>query len=69
MNSEIIARLEQSFGVLPQNEIEEAIQPVFHQRVEQLFRHQLNEEEQTLVQAFRLLSNEKQVALLHLLTR
>jgi len=69
MNSEIIARLEQSFGVLPQNEIEEAIQPAFHRRVEQLFRHQLNEEEQTLVQSFRLLSNEKQVALLHLLTR
>ena len=69
MNSEIIARLEQSFGALPQNEIEEAIQPAFHQRVEELFRHQLNDDEQSLVQAFRLLSEEKQAALLNLLTR
>lgn len=69
MNSEIIARLEQSFGALPRNEIEEAIQPAFHAKVEAMFRNRLSEDEQSLVQAFRLLSEEKQVALLHLLTR
>ncbi len=69
MNSEIIARLEQSFGALPENEVEEAVQPLFHARVEALFRNQLSEDEQCLVQSFRLLSKEKQVALLHLLTR
>lgn len=69
MNSEIISRLEQSFGALPKNEIEEAIQPAFHARVEALFRNQLTEDEQRLVQSFRLLSEEKQVALLHLLTQ
>ena len=69
MNSEIIARLEQSFGALPQNEVEEAIQPAFHNRVEALFHNQLTEDEQCLVQSFRLLGEEKQLALLHLLTR
>lgn len=69
MNSEIIARLEQSFGALPRNEIEEAVQPAFHTKVEAMFRNRLSDEEQSLVQAFRLLSTEKQVALLHLLTR
>jgi len=69
MNSEITARLEESFGALPSNEIEEAIQPAFHNRVETLFHNQLSEDEQCLVQSFRLLGEEKQVALLHLLTR
>jgi len=69
MNSEIITRLDQSFGVLPSSEIEEAVQPAFHDRVETLFHTQLTEDEQCLVQSFRLLGEEKQVALLHLLTR
>lgn len=69
MNSEIIARLEQSFGALPRNEIEEAIQPAFHSRIEAMFRNQLSDNEQHLIEAFRLLSEEKQLALLHLLTR
>jgi len=69
MNSEIIARLEQSFGTLPQNEIEEAVQPAFHPGIEALFRSQLSESEQSLIQSFRLLSTEKQVALLSLLQK
>ena len=69
MNSEIIARLEQSFGALPNDEIEEAIQPAFHARVETLFRNHLSDDEQQLMQSFRLLSKEKQMALLHLLTQ
>ena len=67
MNSEIIARLEHSFGVLPNNEVEEAVQPAFHSEIEVLFRNQLNETEQSLVQSFRLLNNEKQRALMKLL--
>lgn len=69
MNSEIIARLEQSFGALPQNEVEEAVQPAFHPGIEALFRSQLSESEKSLVQSFRLLSSEKQIALLSLLQR
>lgn len=69
MNSEIIARLEQSFGALPKNEVEEAVQPAFHPRIEALFRNQLTEDEKSLVQSFRLLSTEKQAALLRLLQR
>ena len=69
MNSEIIARLEQSFGALPQNEIEEAVQPAFHPGIEALFRTQMTEHEKSLVQSFRLLSTEKQAALLSLLQR
>ena len=67
MNSEIIARLEQSFGALPTSEVEEAVQPAFHPQVEVLFRNQLSEPEQSLVQSFRLLNAEKQRALLELL--
>lgn len=67
MNSEIIARLEHSFGVLPNNEIEEAIQPAFHPQVEVLFRNQLSDSEQSLIQSYRLLNDEKQRALLQLL--
>ena len=69
MNSEILARLEQSFGALPQNEVEEAVQPAFHPGIEALFRSQLSESEKGLVQSFRLLSSEKQIALLSLLQR
>ena len=67
MNSEIIARLEHSFGALPSQEIEEAVRPAFHTQVEVLFRNQLSEKEQSLVQSFRLLNDEKQRALLSLL--
>lgn len=67
MNSEIIARLEHSFGVLPNNKVEEAVQPAFHPQIEVLFRNQLNETEQSLVQSFRLLNDEKQSALMKLL--
>lgn len=67
MNSEIIARLEYSFGALPSNAIEEAVQPAFHPQVEILFRNQLSEREKGLVHSFRLLNEEKQRALLSLL--
>jgi len=67
MNSEIIARLEHSFGLLPTNEVEEAVQPAFHPQVEVLFRNQLTESEQSLIQSYRLLNQEKQRALLQLL--
>ena len=69
MNSEITARLEQSFGALPQNEVEEAVQPAFLPSIEALFRTQLTEHEKSLVQSFRLLNIEKQAALLRLLQR
>ena len=69
MNSEIITRLEQSFGALPQNEVEDAVRPAFHPGIEALFRNQLTEHEKSLVQSFRLLSTEKQRALLGLLQR
>ena len=69
MNSEITARLDQSFGTLPKSEVEEAVQPAFHAKVEALFRSKLSEDEKCLLQSFRLLNEEKQHALLNLLTR
>ncbi|MEM7219296.1 MAG: Arc family DNA-binding protein [Pseudomonadota bacterium] len=67
MNSEIIARLEQSYGMLPTQEVEEAVQPAFHKDLEAIFRNQLSEAEQGLIQSFRLLGEDKQRALLSLL--
>ena len=68
MNSEIVARLEQSFGVLPRSSTEQEVEPPLHPHMEAIFRSTLNEEEQALIKVFRRLDGTRQQALLDLLS-
>ena len=67
INSEIVARLEQSFSALPPDGGEAAIEPPLHRHIEQLFRNQLNDTEMRLVRHFRRLGPKRQKALLNLI--
>ncbi len=67
MNSEIVARLEQSFGVLPQGSVERQVEPPLHPHLEAIFRSGLSETERSLVKIFRRLSSTRQKALIKLL--
>ena len=49
MNSEIVARLEQSFGTLPQGTTEQQLEPPLHPHMEAIFRSTLSETEQSLI--------------------
>lgn len=68
MNSEIVARLEQSLSGLPDPSVERAIEPPFYPAVERMLRRDLTDEEELLVRAFRRLTRERQQALLELIT-
>lgn len=66
MNSEIIARLEESFAALnppPQVQEPSGLNP----RMERLMKQQLDPDEESLVEAFRRLSPVQRQALLQLL--
>ena len=67
MNSEIVARLEQSLTGLPEEVGEAGIEPPFFEHIETTFRRDLSDEEDTLVRAFRRLSERQRTALLELL--
>jgi len=67
MNSEIVARLEQSFGVLPRNSTEQEIEPPLHPHMEAIFRSTLTDVEQALIKTFRRLDSSRQKALIDLL--
>ena len=68
MNSEIVARLEQSFSALPNQDTERDVEPPLHPQLERMFRSNLNDKETSLINSFRRLSEERQAALLSLLT-
>ncbi len=68
MNSEIVARLEQSFSALPSQDAERKVEPPLHPQLERMFRNNLNDKETSLIMSFRRLSEERQSALLSLLT-
>ena len=68
MNSEIVARLEQSFGVLPRSSTEQEVEPPLHPHIEAIFRSTLNDKEQSLIKVFRRLDGTRQQALLDLLS-
>ncbi|MCZ6655792.1 MAG: Arc family DNA-binding protein [Gammaproteobacteria bacterium] len=68
MNSEIVARLEQSFSALPSQDAERQVEPPLHPQLERMFRSNLNDQENLLIKSFRRLSLERQAALLSLLT-
>ena len=68
MNSEIVARLEQSFGELPQGAMEQQLEPPLHPHIEAIFRSTLSETEQSLIKIFRRLGSSRQKALVALLS-
>lgn len=67
MNSEIVARLEQSFGTLPQGAMEQQLEPPLHPHMEAIFRSTLSETERALIKIFRRLDSSRQKALVTLL--
>ena len=67
MNSEIVARLEQSFSGLPTLDTAEQIAPNMHEKLESFFGRALAPEEEQVVRAFRRLSQDKKLALLELI--
>lgn len=68
MNSEIVARLQQSLNGLPDSQAENELAPPLHSQLEQMLKRQLSEDEDALIKGFRRLSHAKQQALLSLLT-
>lgn len=68
VNSEIVARLEQSLVGLPHDADESAVEPPFFPYIETTFRRDLSEQENALIRAFRRLSRRQRGALVALLT-
>ena len=68
MNSEIVARLEQSFRGLKGEAREGDLAPSMHPDYETIFGRGLSDEEEQIIQSYRRLSEEKQAALLELLS-
>ncbi len=68
VNSEIVARLEQSLAGLPDDADESAVEPPFFPYIETILRRDLSEQENALIRAFRRLSRRQRGALVALLT-
>ena len=67
MNSELVARLQESLEGLPQVREDPADAPL-NLRLEQVLRSELSGDEAALLRCFRKLGNSKRAALLKLLT-
>ncbi len=67
MNSDIVARLQQTFSGLPDEAAVKEIEPPMHEEFDTLFRRELTSEEQTLIRCYRRMSASKQEALRNLL--
>ena len=68
MNSEIVARLEQTFSGLLSDVRDGACNPPLPPEIESLFGRTLSPEEERIIRAFRRLPEDKQTALLDLLS-
>ena len=68
INSEIVARLEQSLNGIPGDASESSVEPAFFPHIEMTFRRGLSNEEDTLIRMFRRLSSRQREALIELLT-
>ena len=68
MNSEIVARLEQSLQGIPSQAVTDQLAPQLHEAMNNVFATGLNDAEETLVRAYRRLPPEKQQSLLALLS-
>ena len=67
MNSDIVARLQQTFSGLPEGDGVQDVEPLMRTQIEGLFRRDLTEDEEALVRAYRRMSQKKQEALRNLL--
>ena len=67
VNSDIVARLLQSFSGIPDAAAVRDIEPAMHEQFENLFRKELSAEEEQLIRAYRSLSSTKREALRNLL--
>lgn len=67
MNSDIVARLQQTFSGIPDQAMVKDIEPPMHDEFENLFRRELTGDEEALIRSFRRMSAKKQEALKNLL--
>ena len=67
MNSEIVARLEQSFSGIPTQDASDQLAPQMHHQLESFFGRSLDPDEEQVLRAFRRLPQEKRLALLELI--
>ena len=67
MNSDIVARLQQTFSGLPDETRSKDLEPALHEQIEDLFRRELSADEESLIRAYRRMSGKKQEALKNLL--
>ena len=67
MNSDIVARLQQSFSGIPDSSAVRDIEPPMHEQFENVFRRDLSADEEELIRTYRHLSGKKREALRNLL--
>ena len=67
-NSEIVARLEQSFSGLPSQDSAQQLAPAMHEELEYFFGRTLTSDEEQIVRGYRRLSLDKKAALLELIS-
>ena len=68
INSEIVARLEQSLMGIPQDAMETQMEPPFFPQMETTFRRDLSDDEDRLIRLYRRLSTQQRRALIDLLS-
>ncbi|HEY5644623.1 MAG TPA: Arc family DNA-binding protein [Pseudomonadales bacterium] len=67
MNSDIVARLQQTFSGIPEEAAIREIEPPLHEQFENLFRRDLAADEEELIRSYRRMSARKREALRALL--
>ena len=67
MNSDIVARLQQTFSGLPDGTAVKEIEPALHEQFDKMFRRDLNQDEEQLIRHYRRLPSKKREALQNLL--
>ena len=68
INSEIVARLEQSLGGIPEDDAERQVEPPFFTQIETTFRRDLSDDEDRMIRLYRRLSRQQRQALLDLMS-
>ncbi|MEM7100762.1 MAG: Arc family DNA-binding protein [Pseudomonadota bacterium] len=68
MNSEIIARLEQSFQGIPSQAVSDDLAPQMHESMQNVFAAELTEEEELVLRGYRRMPEDKRRALVDLLS-
>ena len=68
INSEIVARLEQSLAGIPEDRAEREVEPPFFRQIETTFRRDLSDDEDRLIRLFRRLSVQQRRGLMDLLS-